>query len=65
MSSSMIGQGADPEEKKKKPLQKSGFFFEVPLIKIAHFPINRIYLWENEPFLLWASKKKCPFKYDG
>ena len=39
----------------------------VPIIRIAHFPINRIYLWENEHLLLWAPPKKIfpPFKSDG
>ena len=34
---------------------------EVPIIKIAHFPINRFYLWENEQFLLWAPPEKNYF----
>ena len=42
-----------------------GFFFEVPIIKIAHFLINWIYLWENDFFLLWAPPNFFPFKSDG
>ena len=37
------------------------FFPEVPMIKIAQFPINRINFQENEQFLLWANSKQNYF----
>ena len=76
-----LGQGDNPENTKKnyhtffglnllvrliyslhlKEDKKKG----VPIIKIAHFPINRIYLWENKRFFSGTPGNKKSLKCYG